>query len=170
MRCQVQLFFFFHPLFKASRFKLPLAIWVLFCSCENTAANATVGRGGSFWEETGPQSQTDKRLGLKRSGCSLKWTAEMESVRRGRNSFSKSKSWKAIMGWINTKKSSLLSRFFLFPPSFVCRQPKHHREGERERTKAKQREKGTNYCNKWWSFPLTSPSDDNNKQTTYLRI
>lgn len=28
---------FFHLLFKASHFKLPLAIWVLFCSCGNTA-------------------------------------------------------------------------------------------------------------------------------------
>lgn len=50
-------YIFFHLLFKVSHFKLPLAIWVLFCSCENTAANATLGREGSYCEGIRPQKR-----------------------------------------------------------------------------------------------------------------
>lgn len=167
MRCQVQLLFFFHLLFKASHFKLPLAIWVLLCSCENTAANATVEQRRFILRRNRAAEQTDKRLGLKRSGCSLKWTAGMEKREKQQKQLFQIKDLTSNNG-LNPDKEILIVVSASPPPPLVCRLAKHHRE-RKKRMKAKlNREKRTNYCKTSWSFPLTWANNSNEKQTTWL--
>lgn len=52
--------FILHLLFKASQFKLPLAVWVVLCSCENTGANATVEHRGLILRRNRAAEPTDK--------------------------------------------------------------------------------------------------------------
>lgn len=153
MRCQVQLFFI------SSSKPLTLSCPERFGSC---CAPVKTQQQTSQWNSEGfglrrnrAAQKTDKRLGLKWSGFSLTWTAGMESVRSSRNNFSKSKSWQAIMGWINTELLTVVSAFF----PLICRLAKHHREikneTKNEKAKLNKEREGTNYCQTSWSFPLT---------------
>lgn len=85
---------------------------------------------GSDWQETGTQSRQIRDWGWNSLVAVSNGLLEWKSVRSSRNSFSKSKPWQAITGWIHTKKSSL---FQLFSPSFEDRPNTTGKEKRRHR-------------------------------------
>lgn len=118
---------------------------------------------GWDWQETGTQSRQIRNWGWNGLFAVWKGLLEWKSVRSSRNSFSKSKPWQAIMGWIHTKKSSLL--FLLFSPSFEDRPNTTGKEKKRHRTTKQWRERNKLLRNiaifstdlsKWWHWKATN--------------
>lgn len=99
-----------------------LLLWKHSCKCHG-GQRRYVPKGNRLTE------QTDKRLGLKWPEMSH-WNGKCEKHQK--QPF-QSTSWHAVMGWINTKKSSLLSFQVFFSTHLLVDWPIRQRERKKER-------------------------------------